>query len=134
MAILELKAEMETYVVIPEVAVAIPGETKLVTITTAINRQGNVFLWPVPLPNPDVREMAWHTTARAAADRAENKWVKVVANMSAGFYDIWEAEVEIADPTWTEHEFCELLEIAFGNGRLIDRQDHPVLKQLLGRA
>ena len=134
MAILELKAEMETYVVIPEVAVAIPGETKLVTITTAINRQGNVFLWPVPLPNPDVREMAWHTTARAAVDRAENKWVKVVANMSAGFYDIWEAEVEIADPTWTEHEFCELLEIAFGNGRLIDRQDHPVLKQLLGRA
>ena len=46
MAILELKAEMETYVVIPEVAVAIPGETKLVTITTAINRQGNVFYGP----------------------------------------------------------------------------------------
>ena len=94
----------------------------------------NVFLWPVPMPTPDGRTLAWHTTAREASERAIDKWVRVVANMSAGAYDIWEAEADIANPDWPEHEFLKLLEIAFGNGRLIDREDHPVLQQLLGRA
>lgn len=62
MAILELKAEREFYAVRPEVAAAIPGETRPVMLTTCINRQGNVFLWPVPLPTEDGRQLAWHTT------------------------------------------------------------------------
>jgi hypothetical protein len=131
-AILEVESENETYVVIPEVAVAIPGETKLVTLTTAINRQGIVFLWPVPLPNPDGRVMAWHVTHRAAAERAKKNWVRMVSNMSAAAYDVFEADAEIAEPDWPDHAFKKLLEIAFGNGRVIDREDHPVLQQLLG--
>ena len=134
MEILELKTENEVYAVIPDVAWAIPGETRPVTLTTSINRQGNIFLWPVPLPSTDGRTLAWHITARAAAERAEEKWVRVVANMAAAAYDVWTAEANIADPAWTDHTFQKLLEIAFGNGRLIDREDHPVLQQLLGRA
>ena len=42
------------------------------------------------------------------------------------------AAYRVAEPDWPEHEFTKLLEIAFGNGRLIDRADHPVLQQLLG--
>jgi hypothetical protein len=133
-AILELKTEAEIYAVFPEVARAIPGETRSVTLKTAITRQGNLFLWPVPLPAPDGRQNAWHQTARAAAERATTCWVRVVANMAAGAYDIWEAEADIAAPDWPDHSFEKLLEIAFGNGRLIDRENHPVLQQLMGRA
>ena len=133
MAILELKSENEVYAVTPEVAPAIPGENRMVSLTTTINRQGTVFLWPVPLPTPDGRALAWHVTARDAAGRACSKWVRVVANMSEGAYDIWEAEADIAAPEWPDYAFSKLLEIGFGNGRLIDCEEHPVLQQLLGR-
>ncbi len=133
MAVLELKSERETYAVTPEIAMALPGETRVVALTTTINRQGNLFLWPVPLPSDDRRQLAWHTSAREAAALARTGWVRMVANMSGGYYDVWEAEGVIADPQWPEHTFQQLLKIAFGNGRLIDREDHPVLKQLLGK-
>jgi len=133
MAVLELKSEREIYAVVPEVAIALPGETRLVTLTTTMNRQSNLFLWPVPLPSEDGRQLAWHTSAREAAALARDKWVRMVANMGGGYYDIWEAEGTIADPQWPEHTFRQLLKIAFGGGRLIDTEDHPVLKQLLGR-
>jgi hypothetical protein len=132
-AILELHVEKETYLVVPEVAGAILGETRLVTLKTAINRQGTLFLWPVPLPTSDGRTMAWHTTHREAAERAEENWVRMVANMSAAAYDVFEATAKIAEPDWPNHPFSKLLEIAFGNGRVIDREDHPVLQELLGR-
>ena len=134
MAILELKTEGETYVVAPEVAVAIPGETRSVTLRTTINRQGILFLWPVPLPSPEGYQNSWHLTARDAAERATERWVRLVANMAARAYDVWEAEANIAPPDWPDHPFEKLLATAFGNGRLIDSEDHPVLQQLLGRA
>jgi hypothetical protein len=133
MAVLELKSEREIYAVMPEIAMALPGEIRIVTLTTTMNRQGNLFLWPVPLPSDDGRQLAWHTSAREAAVLARNGWVRMVANMNGGFYDIWEAEGTIADPQWPEHTFQQLLKIAFGNGRLIDREDHPILQHLLGR-
>jgi hypothetical protein len=133
-AILELKMENETYAISPEVALAIPGETKVVRLTTAINRQGNVFLWPVLLPSSEGREMAWHSSAREAAERAQSVWVRMVANMGGGYYDIWETDGSVGEPQWPEHSLTQLLKVAFGNGRLIDREDHPVLQQLLGRA
>jgi hypothetical protein len=133
-AILELKMENETYAISPEVALAIPGETKVVRLTTAINRQGNVFLWPVLLPSNEGREMAWHSSAREAAERAQSVWVRMVANMGGGYYDIWETDGSVGEPQWPEHSLTQLLKVAFGNGRLIDREDHPVLQQLLGRA
>ncbi len=134
MAILDLKTENEIYAVTPDVAHSIPGETRVVRLTTSITRQGNVFLWPVILPSPDGREMAWNSSARDAAERAQSKWVRMVANMGGGYYDIWEADSSIAGPQWPEHTFQQLLKVAFGNGRLIDQEDHPVLQQLLGRA
>ena len=133
MAVLELKSEREIYAVVPEVAMALPGETRIVTLATTINRQGNLFLWPVPLPSEDGRQLAWHTSAREAAALARDRWVRMVANMSGGYYDIWEAEGTIADPQWPEHTFQQLLKTAFGGGGLIDSEDHPVLKLLLGR-
>jgi hypothetical protein len=87
----------------------------------------------VTLPAPEGRENAWHTSARAAAERAEKDWVRMVANMGAGAYDVYIAPLGIPDPDWPEQTLRDLLKIAFGNGRLIDTLDHPVIQRLLGR-
>ncbi len=45
-ALLELKDERETYLIAPDLRHELFGELVPVTIFTAINRQGVVFLWP----------------------------------------------------------------------------------------
>jgi hypothetical protein len=134
MAILELRAEREIFGVLPEVAAAIPGETRPVLLTTSMNRQGDAFLWPVPVPTGDGRELAWHETAREAAVLGEKVWVRMIANMGVGAYDIYAAAAEIPEPNWSDHTLQDLLRVAFGNDRLIQTVDHPVVRRLRGLA
>lgn len=133
LAILELKEEREIYAVIPEIAAAMPGETRAVELRLCINRANSLFLWHVPLPTPDGRENAWHKTAREIAVLAENQWVRMAANMGSGYYDVFIAPPGLSDPIWPEQSLSELLRIAFGGGRLIDDASHPVLKRLRGQ-
>ena len=132
MAILELKEERETYLVAPEIAATFPGEVRVVELRVCITRTGTLFLWAVPLPTPDGRENAWHKTARDAANLAETRWIRVVANMSAGCYDVFEAPPGLSEPDWPEHSLSELLRVGFGANRLINTVDHPILKRLRG--
>ena len=133
MAILELKEENETYAVAPEIAAQLPGEIKQVEIRLGVTTQAVPFLWPVPMPSSDGRENSWHKTARLAAEHAETDWVRMVANRGAGSYDIKIAPPGLPDPAWPTENLSQLLRIAFGGGKLIDRIDHPVIKRLLGR-
>lgn len=134
MALLELKDERETYAVTPSVGAAIPGEVKVVDLRLAVTLQGLLFLWPVPIPSADRADTAWSITQRAAAERAENAWVRMIANMHAQSYDVYEAQSTAAEPAWPDKTMQELLELAFGNGRLIEDMSHPVIQRLLGRA
>jgi hypothetical protein len=130
-AVIELKEDREVYLLTPAIARELPGEFVMVTIYTAINRQGVLFLWPVKLPSPDGRVNEWHRSAQEAAEMAMKRWVRVKANMSLGAYEIFEAASTIADPRWPELTLQELLRIAFRD-RLVDRFDHPVIKRLRG--
>jgi hypothetical protein len=130
-AIIELKDDRESYLVVPAIARQIPGEFHMATIQTAITRQGNVFLWPVRLPGPDGKVLEWHRSAAEAASHATRQWVRVKANTPNGAYDIFVAESAIADPDWPQVSFQELIRIGFRD-RLVDRLDHPVLKRLRG--
>src|SRR5262249_36508974 len=56
---LTLKDEHETFIVRPEIAPALAGETVMKTLFTAINRQGTVFIWPVTIPPPDGKNNEW---------------------------------------------------------------------------
>jgi hypothetical protein len=129
-AVIELKADRESYLVLPSVAREIPGEYFMATIRTAITRQGNVFLWPIRMPGPDGKILEWHRSAAEAAALAENQWVRVKANTGNGAYDIYTADVTIAEPEWPSVSFQELLRIGFRD-RLVDKLDHPVLLRLL---
>jgi hypothetical protein len=130
-ALIELKDDRETYLVLPSIAREIPGEFFMATIRTAVNRQGNIFLWPIRMPAPDGKILEWHRSAAEAAVVAERRWVRVKANQSNGAYDIFVAEATIADPIWPELPFQELLRIGFRD-RLVDDIDHAVLKRLRG--
>src|SRR5262249_5908089 len=61
---LNLKDDREFYVVRPELAEALAGETVCKTVYTAINRQGVVTLWPITLPGADGKDLAWWRSER----------------------------------------------------------------------
>ena len=113
-------------------AAALPTEIVTEMLYTTINRQKVVSLWPVRLPASDGRVNEWHRSAQAAAERAMQRWIRVVANMSLGAYEIIEAPGKIPDPEWpAEYKFQDLLRIGFRD-RIISSFDHPVLKRLRG--
>jgi hypothetical protein len=130
--ILELKTEQETYLVTPEVAAALPGETRQVTLMLAVNRQGSAFLWPVPAPNLTGRENHWHTSARAGATYGFTSWVKLVPN--TGSYDVLAAPGALGNPVWPKNSMRDLLAIAFGETFTIRDLSHSVIKRLLGQS
>lgn len=132
--ILELKEERETYLVMPALATALPGETRTVNLRLAVSRQGAIFLWPVPEPRLDGRETGWGNSARAAAVSAETKWVRIVANMSQGAYDVFTAPGELGTPVWPDKLMRDILAVAFGESFIIRDAGHPVVKRLLGQA
>jgi hypothetical protein len=62
---------------------------------------------------------------------AKTKWMRLVANMSMGAYDLYEASDLLPEPEWPDLPFSEILRIAFKD-KYIDEMDHPVLKRLRG--
>jgi hypothetical protein len=132
-ALLELKEDRETYLVVGGLIAELSAEVINVTICTAVNRQGLVFLWPVRLPNADGREMVWHISARDAVEEATTKWMRVCPNMSLGAYEMTWGEKITTEPQWPDASFRELIRIGFRD-RLITSLDHPVVKRLRGLA
>jgi hypothetical protein len=133
-AVLQLKEERnETYLVAPELWPELAGEITPMVLFTAINRQKVTFLWPIRLPGADGRSDEWNASAQEAAQMAQSGWVRVMANMSLGAYDVFEATGDIPDPEWPETAFSGLLNIGF-KGRYITSLDHPVVHRLRGEA
>lgn len=131
-ALIELEDDRETYLVLPGFVHQLGGsEYFLSTLYLCINRQKVLSFWPVKLPGPDGRQMAWHTSAAEAAEKAMRRWVRVTANMSLGAYEISEAVANLPEPDWPEQSMPELLSIAF-KGRVIEGPEHPVMKKLRG--
>jgi hypothetical protein len=131
--VLELRDEREIYLVDPALGPELMNEVVTVQLSTAINRQGIVFLWPVRLSQEKGRVNEWNRSALAAAELATKRWVRVSSNMSLGAYDVHFAEDTLDEPEWPEVEFKELLTIAFKH-RFIDTSEHEVLRQLRGEA
>jgi hypothetical protein len=130
-AIIEEKNDREVYLVTPDILRAVEGEYAIVTLFTAISRQGTLFLWPVKLPNGEGKYNEWHRSGAEGAERAMEKWVRVTANMDLGAYDISEARGDLSEPIWPDYALEEILKIAFRD-RLVDRADHPLVQRLLG--
>ncbi len=129
--VLELKEDRETYLVNPDLWQELPSELTPKLLCTSINRQRVLTLWPIRMPGEDGRLDQWNASAMEAAELARNRWVRVVANMSLGAYEVYEATGDLPDPEWPDLSFHEILKIAF-KGHYITDLDHPVVRRLRG--
>ena len=93
--------------------------------------QGQPFIWPIKLPSDDGRIDEWNRTALIAARYAQEKWVRVVSNMSIGAYDTLVAEMMYPDPSWPDFGLEDWIKFGFRD-RVIDSTDHPVIRRLRG--
>jgi hypothetical protein len=132
-AILELKDERETYLLDRSLWNELELEIVPKVLFVAISRQGVLFIWPVKLPRSDGRQDAWSLSALAAAERAMTRWTRVVANLSLGAYEVFEASADVPEPEWPTGDLRSLLEIAFRD-KFIESIDHPVIRRLRGKS
>ena len=130
-AVVELKAERETYVVAQSLWPEVHGELIPKRLLLTMTRQNVLILWPIRLPGEDGRIDQWNDSAMIAAERATQCWVRVASDWHLGAYELFEAPADLPEPEWPEISFQEILDIAF-RGRQIDDINHSVLKQLRG--
>ena len=131
--VIELKEDREIFIVDPSLWSVLSTESTFSPrlFVTAINRQGVLFLWPIRLPRADGKLDEWSKSSLEAVNMAQERWVRVAANMSLGAYEVSVAPGELSEPEWPDKSFRDLLEVAFRD-RLIDSMDHTVLKKLRG--
>jgi len=127
-----LKGDERPYMVAPHIYDAFQEDMKLVELRLTIDRQGHLLLWPVPQPPVEGKEHSYNFSQRAAADEAEDQWLRMYSIQSLGQYESKTAESNIPDPEWPDRTMTELLEIAFSDEHIIDKLEHPAIKTLLG--
>ena len=130
-AVIEMKEDREVYLVDQAVATALLPEVVPTMLFAGMTRHGVIFLWPIRLPGEDGKHNEWHRSALEAARRAETRWVRVVANIAVGGYEVFEATGALPEPEWPDVSFAQLLKIAFRD-RFIRTTDHPTLRRLRG--
>jgi len=122
----------ETYLVQREIQDLVVHELRPVRLFVAISKRGTVFLGPAKLPREDHDAgRRWAETALLAAEQAKTLWVKMLGNRDLGGDEIFRAKGDLGEPQWPDKTFRDLVEIAFRE-RLIDRADHPVIRELAG--
>ena len=132
-AVLVIREDRETYLVDPSLWSELTEEIIPTALFTTINRQGVLTLWPVRLPSQDGRHDQWSRSQLEAVEMAKRCWIRVVANMSLGAYEVLEALAPLPDPEWPDKSFKEILAIAFKD-YFIRSMDHPVILRLKGQS
>jgi hypothetical protein len=124
--------DTESYLVTPPVQHLVSEELKQVRLYTAITKRGTVFLWPIKLPgdnNDRIRRIS--DTAIQCAEQAKTLWVKVCWDRDLGGYGMQRAKGDLGEPQWPDKSMRDLLELGFRN-YLVDRPDHPVIREFAG--
>ena len=120
-------SDQQTFIVHPDLVEAIEDDVKIVELYTAINRDGEIFLLPVPYDSVN----SWNASARQVAEAAKTSWVRRDAKQVQGQYVATKALGELDEPQWGEQTFANLFGAAV-KGRHIDSLEHPVVKKLRG--
>lgn len=130
--LLEQKETRETYLILPDVAQGVSELVRPMQLHAAIDRQGNVFLIPVPLPDEAGSRNQWHESLAQAVELAKVAWLRIAANLPLGAYDVYKAEGTLPEPEWPEYSIDEIVQVAF-RGKIITNFEHPVIQTLLGK-
>lgn len=130
--IYEDKATKDVYVVVPDLADMFGRLARPVVLHLAVDRRGNPFLIPVPLPSQSGSRIPWHESLAQAVNKAKDDWVRIASNMAAGVYDVFVATAALQPPDWPDKKIDELVSLAF-KGKIVDQLDHPVIQGLQGK-
>ena len=122
-----------TYLVVEGLREEVGSSLSVVQLLWCTNLAGDQFIWRIKLPNADGRTNPWSESAIHASAAAEKRWCRLVPNMGAGCYDLYQTDSQWSEPTWSDLSLREVLELAF-RGRVIDTADHVLLKELRGEA
>jgi hypothetical protein len=116
----------ELYAVVPGMVQHIDN-VNLYTLFFGVHRDGSYFLWPISATSAD----GYSRSARQIAISAMQHWCRLVPNRATSVY-IKRVAPHCQDlPLWPEEKsFTDLLVLAFGDGRIIDSNDHPVVKEM----
>jgi hypothetical protein len=107
-----------------------PGVVRMKKLKLGIYPDGSIFIWALNLNNGKVTN-AWNQTALDGSIIAKEQWVKLLASMENGYYEVLTAITPMKDPVWPEERFSRILDKAF-NGRVVESVEHPVISYLLG--
>lgn len=129
--IVQLKDVNETYLVFPHIAPILGGLARPAQLHAAIDRHNNLSLIPVFLPGEDGKRNPWHESLAQAVQLSQDHWVRVVANMAVGGYDVLQAQGSLAEPVWPDTTMEEMIAVAF-RGKVIDSEGHAIIRALLG--
>ncbi len=125
-------ANKEVYLVGPKALEALAGEWTRKILYVYIDRRGDVFFWPITLPDENGMWNDWSQTAFEAAQLAKKSWVRVASNKNIGAYEVYTPDKQqIEDPDWSEYDFQELVDKAFKD-RYINDPEHEIIKKLHG--
>lgn len=119
------------YLVAADLINELREEIKFHLLMTSITREGDLFLWPLKLPDDTGRTNSWNDSAIVAAHEAQKKWIRVKSNIKMGYYEVSYSAKPVEDPVWPNMSFPQILQIAFA-GHTIETLDHIVIKQLRG--
>ena len=130
-------SDREQFLVLPELMSALsdlPGLSAYLISLGGSRPENSPFLWPRRLPNNNTgRNDAWALSALDIAKQAEQKWLRVKAEMQMGCYVATIATADWPEPEWPDLTFAQLLERSFG-GNIIEDLSHPAIKALRGEA
>ena len=117
----------------PAVAAMNASEFRKVELCLCINRDGTLFVWPIPQPSESGRSSDWGVSARDGAHKALTSWVRLKPDMPNGQYVVIARRVHpgagVAAAAMT---LRDMLARAFGEDGRIDDEDHPEMKALRG--
>jgi len=104
---------------------------RLVTLAVVITWPADVVMvWPVPVVGD--RDFKPWKSARAAYEHSLEHWTQMAWDEGQSDYTVEGAEGIDHAPTWpADLTFEQILKLAF-DGRVIDNEDHPYVRQLRG--
>jgi hypothetical protein len=130
-------SDREQFLVVPQLMPALsdlPGLSAYKLVLAVARPENSPFLWPQRLPNINTgRTDSWAHSAMEIAEKAEHKWLRVIAKIEMGSYASVVATADWPEPEWPDLTFSQLLERSFG-GNIITDLSHPAIKALRGEA
>jgi len=113
----------------PDVGWIIERDASDMMLHLAVTNRGRMFLWPIPETDNN-----WSESARTALKISRDRWVRVIADLEDGRYEVEEDDEYDVEPKWEEllqdKDMLALMNLCFGKN-YIREKDHPALVELI---